>query len=93
MTAAVYLVHDQPSPFCGADVCRQAGFGLPDSARRPVFEHDLWDFTDVVGLPVEMPLANRRFDFAAITDPRWRLVAKELVLVSGYARKCPAAYG
>ena len=32
----------------------------------------------MVGLPVEMALANRRFDFSAIADPRWRLVAKEL---------------
>jgi len=40
----------------------------------------LWDFTEVIGLPVEMALANRRLGFAAITDTRWRLVAKELVL-------------
>ena len=81
MTAsAACLHHDQPSPFTGADVCRLAGLGLPGDARRPVFEGDLWDFTDVIGLPVEMALANRRLDFAAITDTRWRLVTKELVL-------------
>jgi hypothetical protein len=68
------------SPFAGTDVCGQAGLTLPPGAERPVFEDDLWDFTDVVGLPVDMALANRRFDFAAITDPRWRLVAKELIL-------------
>ena len=47
--------------------------GRPERRRtRPAarLEHDLWDFTDVVGLPVEMSLANRRFDFSAITDPR-----------------------
>jgi len=27
-----------------------------------------------------MPLANRRFEFAAITEGRWRLVAKELIM-------------
>ena len=53
---------------------------LPAGARRPVFEDDLWDFTDVIGLPVQMALANRRFDFTAITTPAWRLVAKELIL-------------
>ena len=80
MNAAASLERDQISPFAGADVCCQAGLALPDQARRPAFEHDLWDFTDVIGLPVEMSLANRRFDFSAITDPRWRLTAKELVL-------------
>ena len=80
MNAAASLERDLISPFAGADVCCQAGLALPDQARRPAFEHDLWDFTDVIGLPVEMSLANRRFDFSAITDPRWRLTAKELVL-------------
>ena len=80
MTAAASLQHDLISPFAGADVCRQAGLALPDQARRPAFEHDLWDFTDVVGLPVDMSLANRRLDFSAIADPHWRLVAKELML-------------
>ena len=80
MTAAASLQHDLISPFAGADVCRQAGLALPDGARRPAFEHDLWDFTDVVGLPVDMSLANRRLDFSAIADPGGRLVAKELVL-------------
>ncbi len=66
--------------FAGADVCREAGLALPDGAGRPVFEDEEWDFTDVIGLPVQMPLASRRFDFTAISDPRWRLVAKELIL-------------
>lgn len=81
MTTAPHLVEQQrPSPFRGVNVCREAGFQLPANARRPIFEHDLWNFTDVVGLPVDMPLANRRFDFSAITNLRWRLVAKELML-------------
>ena len=81
MTTAPHLVAQQrPSPFRGLDVCREAGFQLPANAHRPIFEHDRWDFTDVVGLPVDMPLANRRFDFAAITNLRWRQVAKELML-------------
>lgn len=81
MTVARHLVQQQQlSPFSGVDVCLEAGFRLPAHVRRPTFEHDLWDFTDVVGLPVDMPLANRRFDFAAITNPQWRLAAKELML-------------
>ena len=59
----------------------QAGLTLPDRGTpRPMFDDDLWDFTDVVGLPVQMALYRRRFDFTTITDPRWRLVAKELIL-------------
>jgi hypothetical protein len=67
------------SPFAGTDVCALASLTLPDTACRPLFEHDLWDFTAVVGLPVQMAMVNRRFVFA-ITDPRWRLLAKEQIL-------------
>lgn len=67
------------SPFAGADVCQQAGLALPPQARRPCFDDDLWDFTHVIGLPVSMALATRRFDFTAIIDSRWRLVAKESI--------------
>ena len=79
MTAAVLpFPHPGRSPFAGADICRQAGLTLPDGAARPNFDDDLWDFTDVAGLPVSLALAVRRLSFAKIADPRWRLVAKEL---------------
>jgi hypothetical protein len=45
-----------------------------------MFDDDRWDFTEVVGLPVQMAPAVRRFDFTTITDQRWRMVAKELIL-------------
>src|ERR1039457_1468316 len=67
------------SPFASADVCRQAGLTLPDEALRPLFDDDLWDFTDVAGLPVSMGPNIRRLSFTQITDPRWRLAAKELI--------------
>ncbi|QNE78368.1 site-specific integrase [Streptomyces finlayi] len=66
--------------FAGVDVCREAGLALPQGTGRPVFEDDVWDFTDVVGLPVQLALCTRRFDFTEIADERWRLVGKELVL-------------
>jgi hypothetical protein len=80
MTTAFPVSSTAPvrSPFAGADVCQHAGLMLPPGTRRPKFDDDLWDFTDVSGLPVSMPLADRRFSFAAIIDPRWRVVAKEL---------------
>lgn len=68
------------SPFASADICREAGLTLPPGASRPVFEDEKWDFTEVIGLPVQMPLSKRRFDFTAIRDQRWRLVAKELIV-------------
>ena len=80
MTAAVLpLPHPGRSPFAGADICRQAGLTLAPGASRPNFDDDLWDFTDVAGLPVSLALAVRRFSFAQIADPRWRLAAKELI--------------
>ncbi len=69
----------QRSAFTGADVCGEAGLTLPDGIPHPMFDDDAWDFTDVVGLPVQMAGAARLLDFAAITDQRWRLVAKELI--------------
>ncbi|MGH3223758.1 MAG: hypothetical protein ACRDPY_34620 [Streptosporangiaceae bacterium] len=67
------------SPFAGADLCEQAGFQLPPGAARPVFDHEVWDFTQVIGLPVQLPASVRRLDFTAITSRRWRLVARELM--------------
>ena len=59
MTAAVLPFRRQDrSPFAGADICRQAGLGIPDEAARPNFDDDLWDFTDVAGLPVSLALAR-----------------------------------
>jgi hypothetical protein len=68
------------SPFAGADVCREAGLPLPERALRPLFDDDLWDLSEVIGLPVSLGLQRRRFDFTRIPGARWRLVAKELVM-------------
>jgi hypothetical protein len=45
-----------------------------------VFDDDLWDFTQVVGLPRQLSRVSRRFDFAAITSDGWRLLAKEQIM-------------
>ncbi|GAA3516171.1 integrase [Streptosporangium album] len=68
------------SVFASADVCREAGLNLPEGVRRPLFEDDLWDLAEVVGLPISLALQHRRFNFALIHDRRWRLVAKELIM-------------
>jgi hypothetical protein len=80
MTTAFATPDPDRSPFAGADVCGEAGLNLPKNAARPTFEDDLWDFSQVVGLPVQMSRHARRFDFSAITNPRWRILAKELLL-------------
>jgi hypothetical protein len=73
------LDRDRRSPFVGADICAHTGFHLQPGRIGPVFDKDVWDFTAVVGLPVQMPRSEQIFNFTAITDSRWRLVAKELV--------------
>lgn len=82
MTTTARLVAADPhrSVFAGADVCHEAGLTLPGGARRPVFEDDLWDFTEVIGLPNQMAKVTRRFDFTAIINPRWRPLAKEQIV-------------
>jgi hypothetical protein len=83
MTAAMPLARpdDQAvSPFAGADVCRLAGLRLLPGRRGPAFGDDVWDFTAVAGLPAQMQLSYRRWDFTAITAPAWRLVAKEQLM-------------
>jgi len=68
-----------PSPFAGADICAHTGFALHPGGHGPVFDSDAWDFTAVVGLPVQMPRSEQIFNFTAVADPRWRLITKELV--------------
>jgi integrase len=67
------------SVFAGLDICREASLALPDGTLRPVFEDDRWDFTAVIGLPNQMAKVSRRFDFTAITNTGWRVIAKEQI--------------
>src|SRR5712691_6468658 len=81
MTMPLARPDDQAvSPFAGADVCRLAGLRLLPGRRGPAFGDDVWDFTAVAGLPAQMQLSYRRWDFTAITTPAWRLVAKEQLM-------------
>jgi hypothetical protein len=68
------------SPFCGLDIGEQAGLAYPGGGRRPVFENQVWDFGDVIGLPVRVNDYELRLDFGQINDGRWQLVAKEYLL-------------
>ena len=74
-----HAVTPAASVFAGADVARAAGFTLTGGARGPVFDDDVWDFTAVARLPAQLTRAAKLWDFTAITDPGFRLVAKELL--------------
>ena len=74
------------SPFTGSDVCAAAGLRLVPGGRTVCFDQDVWDFRDVAGLAAYLDVRDTRLDFTTITDPRWRLVAKEYI----YARLAPA---
>jgi hypothetical protein len=90
MTAtAVIVAGPGGSPFTGMDICAAAGLALAPGAAAPVFDQDVWDFTGLAGLPAYLQLSFRRLDFTAITNPAWRLVAKEhmaALLVPGHER-------
>lgn len=77
--ASARPAHRWRPPFAGADICAHTGFRLHPGHTRPMFDTDLWDFTGVVGLPVQMPRYEQVFDFTTIAEPHWRQVAKELV--------------
>jgi integrase len=70
----------QASPFAALDVCAEAGLSLRPAGRMVLFAEDVWHFADLEGLPVQMRGAVTRMDFTTISDPRWRLVAKEYLL-------------
>ena len=54
-----------------------------------MFDDDVWCFGDIEGLSVQMSgPASTRLDFTAISDPRWRLAAKEYL----FARLAPETY-
>jgi hypothetical protein len=97
-TPAARHARNQPrSPFAAADICAHTGFELRPGAPRPVFDADVWDFTGVAGLPVQMPRSEQIFTYTAIAAPAWRLVAKELIfalLVPGHdaVALLPGAY-
>jgi integrase len=74
------------SVLSGADVCAAAGFRLRPGGHTAVFDDDAWRFDDVDGLSVQMSgRSHTRLDFTAVSDPRWRLAAKEYI----FARLAP----
>ena len=67
-------------------MCAAAALLLVPGGHTASFDQDVWDFGDVAGLAAYLDMRDTRLDFTTITDPRWRLVAKEYI----YARLAPA---
>lgn len=70
----------EASPFAECDVCQTCGFEQSAGAPSVVFEQDVWDFTRVIGLPAYLQRSSLILNFASISNPRWRTVAKEFLL-------------
>lgn len=68
------------SVFSGLDVAETARLQLLPGSPRPVFDHEIWNLTGLVGAPVVMGAHSKILDFTTISHPRWRLVAREYLL-------------
>src|SRR5262245_46627588 len=73
------------SVFARADVFAAAGFRLRAGGRAAAFDDDTWCFGDVDGISVQLTASRTRLDFTPISDPRWRVTAKEYL----FARLAP----
>ncbi|MFF2787662.1 integrase [Streptomyces sp. NPDC058049] len=67
------------SPFAGMDVCRAAGWEVVPGGSRPNFDEDFWDLTGLRDIPKSARSNTQRLDFRGITDPAFRLTAKEYI--------------
>lgn len=68
------------SVFAQGDVCEIAALRLADGATRPRFEQDRWVFSGLVDAHRMMSEREQIWDFTEIINPRWRVVAKEILL-------------
>jgi len=57
-----------------------AGLRLAPGSARPVFDQDIWDLSGLGDAPVIMGTHRKILDFTQITNPRWRLVARQYLL-------------
>ncbi len=77
---AAGVEHRGGGPFAGLDVAEVAGLPLAPGSARPVFDQDIWDLSGLAGAPVIMGTHRKILDFTQITNPRWRLVARQYLL-------------
>nr|WP_168487884.1 integrase [Streptomyces sp. RLB1-33]QIY68508.1 integrase [Streptomyces sp. RLB1-33] len=67
-------------PFQGLPVIETAGLRREPGSPRPVFDQDVWYLTGLADAPVVMTAHRKILDFTAITNPRWRQVAREYLM-------------
>ncbi|MEU3050817.1 site-specific integrase [Streptomyces sp. NPDC006984] len=68
------------SPFAGTDVFSLAGWSRLPGFPRPMFDEDVWDLRGIQGRPKHLAAGQLVWDFTKIINPRWRLVAKEMLM-------------
>ncbi|MBF6302683.1 site-specific integrase [Nocardia amamiensis] len=68
------------SPFAGLDLCRTIGIAVAPGAVGPNFDQDVWDFNTATDLAAYLASSHKRWNLAAIRNPRWRVVAKEYLV-------------
>lgn len=68
------------SVFAGVDICELAGLTLRSGARRPRYDDDVWDLTELADAPRQLRPSMKILNFAAITHLPWRSVAKDVAL-------------
>ncbi|MBK3533631.1 MULTISPECIES: hypothetical protein [unclassified Streptomyces] len=70
-------------------MCEAAGWEVLPGGPRPNFDEDFWDLSGLKDMPKNVRTNARRLDFRPITDPAFRLTAKEYMFalaVPGHER-------
>ncbi|MBK3623293.1 integrase [Streptomyces sp. MBT49] len=68
------------SAFAGLDVCETAGLRLAPGAARVLFEQDRWVLSALLDAHRMVKDHELIWEFTEILNPRWRTVAKEILL-------------
>jgi hypothetical protein len=68
------------SPFAGRFEHELTGFELVPGSTGPLFDDGCWDLSVLAGAPAQVKRSQVLFEFAAIANPAWQLVARELMI-------------
>ncbi len=68
------------SVFAGEDVCALASLTLDPGSTRPRYDDDVWVLTGMSHAHNLVTQSQKIWDFTRITNPRWRLVVKDILV-------------